>query len=102
MKENKTRSNARKKTVRNKDLKLKESKKLYDAIPLIQILQLKPRNQRERREEKRVILFREIEETEKGIKVGFLIEIKEGVNDDVVSTRLGCKSVVNVKVGMVW
>jgi hypothetical protein len=48
MKENKTRSNARKKTVRNKDLKVKESKKLYDAIPLIQILQLTQKSKREK------------------------------------------------------
>jgi hypothetical protein len=48
MKENKTRSNARKKTVRNKDLKLKERKKNYDAIPLIQILQLTQKSKREK------------------------------------------------------
>jgi hypothetical protein len=48
MKENKTRSNARKKTVRNKDLKLKERKKIYDAIPLIQILQLTQKSKREK------------------------------------------------------
>jgi hypothetical protein len=48
MKENKTRSNARKKTVRNKDLKLKERKKIYDAIPLIQILKLTQKSKREK------------------------------------------------------
>jgi hypothetical protein len=37
-----------KKTVRNKDLKLKERKKIYDAIPLIQILQLTQKSKREK------------------------------------------------------
>lgn len=70
MKGNRTRSNARKKTVRNKNLKLKESQKLYDAIPLNQILQLTQKSKEREGRKKGLFCFERLKRQRKESKLG--------------------------------